>query len=225
METPGEDLYPDIHDKGGLVPALEAKAKSEVIDLGTVTSPYPAGPGWFSTAQLESSRGRITVELDGRSRTFHLGIQGEGFSWAHGATDDFQELVEALAAWRAGMRVADFTDRFPFISPGRLAKVHEADDPTSAQWAWLLGAEGYEVERPLLKAVHDDGRFRTLFPTLSHGTLRLNWAGGRQGARELHITPLAGGGYQVEDTVGAGPRVVTSLPKAIAAAAESLTSG
>ncbi|MEV5436013.1 DUF6193 family natural product biosynthesis protein [Streptomyces sp. NPDC052682] len=225
METPGADLYPDIHDRGGLVPALQTKAASKGVDLGVVKSPYASGPGWFGTAQMESSRGRITVELDGRSRAFHLGIQGQGFSWASGITEDFDVLVDALAAWRGGMRVDDFVAAFPFVTPGRQAKVHESDDPASAQWEWLLTAEVYAEERPLVAALHADGRFRSLFPALSHGTLRLNWAGGRQGAREVRITPLAGGGYRVEDTEGDVPRIAASLPEAVTAAAASLSGG
>jgi hypothetical protein len=160
VETPGADLYPDIHDQEGLVPALQAKAGTGRPD-----------------------------------RAFRVGIQGPGFSWAAGVTDDLDALVDALDTWRRGMPVDEFASTFPFVPPGEQAKIHEADDPVAAQWQWLLTSQVYAEERPLVKAAHADRRLRALFPALNHGTIRLNQAGGRQGAREVwHPSPTVAPG-------------------------------
>ena len=216
------DLYPDIISSGGLISALEAVAERKRLDLGRVYSQYAAGPGLFSTAEIDSSRGTASIQLGRQSRAFYVGIQGQGFTWVDGATDDLDVLVEALAAWCDGMPLNSFAERFTFISLGRLAKAHEVGDPTLAQWNWLRTAEEFINERPFVEAVHADGRFRELFPNLSHGTLRLGWSHGLQGAREVRICPLAEGSYRVEDTASSISRVVVTLRDALSLASESL---
>jgi hypothetical protein len=217
------DLYPDIQAAGGLIAALELTAAKNGFDLGELYSHYTSGPGRYTTAESNSSRGRISVQLDGQSRTFYLAIQGDGFTWAEGATDDLGGLAEALAEWHAGVSVDEFAAKFHFVSPGRLARVHEASDPTLAQWHWLRTAEEFSTERPIVEAAYADNRLSTLFPNLSHGVLRLSWDRGRQGARELRIIPLAGDSYRVEDTASPDAKIVLSLVEALATAAGFFT--
>ncbi|MFI9102510.1 DUF6193 family natural product biosynthesis protein [Streptomyces fildesensis] len=153
-----------------------------------------------------------------------MAIQGQGFTWAEGATDDLGDLVEALAAWRDGVSVDDFAGMFTFMMPGRLARAHESGDPVLAQWNWLRTAEEFSEERPLVEAAYADGRFGYFFPVLSHGTLRLRSVHRQQGDEEVSITPLSGDSYRVENSRLLDPTVVGSLKKAFSVASEALAS-
>ncbi|MFF3329497.1 DUF6193 family natural product biosynthesis protein [Streptomyces sp. NPDC002888] len=213
--------HPDVVEAGGLVPALEAVARREGVDLGRVYNREILGP---HTAEVDTDRGRISVELGAR-RAFYLTLGGthRGFQWATGVTDDLTALVRAVAAWRGGTRIAEFVAAYPFMTAGRLAEAQESGDPVAAQWEHLRTSPYLADERPFVDAVHADGRFRRLYPNLSHGTLRLSTGGGVQGAREIHILPVDAGRYRVEDTGTEGSRrYVASLAEALDVAAEHL---
>lgn len=217
------DLYPEIRDAGSLSSAMAEEANKAGLDLIGVRSQSEVGSGVISTAQVDSSRGKVLVWLGESTRTFFVGIQEGRFVWAEGATDDLASLVAASVAWRDGMLVGEFAENFPFMTLTRLAKAREAGDPVPAQWSWLLNSEIFEEERPLVEAAHAEDRFRRLFPNLSHGTLRLSTNLGVQGSREIHITPLDGGRYHVVDTAVPGSSSdVGSLIEAVVAAAEFL---
>lgn len=224
MDALDPGLYPDILAAGGLISVMELTAGKKNLDLGRLYSHYASGPGLLATAELDSSRGRASIQLGSQSRTFYVSIQGQGFTWAEGATDDLDDLIEALAAWRDGVSVDDFAGRFPFMTLGRLARAHESGDPASAQWNWLRTDEEFSEERPLVEAAYTDGRFGHFFPTLSHGTLRLRSVHRQRGDREVSITPVVGGFYRVENHRLLDPRVVDSLKEALAVASEALAS-
>ncbi|MFT9786043.1 DUF6193 family natural product biosynthesis protein [Streptomyces rhizosphaericola] len=224
MNEINPELYPDVLEQGSLVSAMTAAAREHGLDLGSVCSQSEVAPGLLTTAEVDSSRGRFMVWLGGQSRTFFVGIQERRFIWAEGATDSLNALVAAAAAWRDGMRVGDFAKKFPFMTLTRLARDREAGNSIPAQWNWLLTADTFEEERPMVKIVHSDGRFTALFPNLSHGTLRLSTNLGVQGAREIHICPLDEGLYRVEDTQQAGSRsTASSLTEAVEIAARFLS--
>ncbi|MFI7182103.1 DUF6193 family natural product biosynthesis protein [Streptomyces anthocyanicus] len=222
MDSLDPVLYPDLFAAGGLISAMELASAKKDLDLGRLYSHYASGPGLLATAELDSSRGRASIQLGSQSRTFYVVIQGQGFTWAEGATDDLGDLIEALAAWRDGISVDDFAERFPFMMPGRLARAHESGDSVPAQWNWLRTAEEFSEERPLVEAAYADGRFGYSFPTLSHGTLRLRLVRREQGAQEVSITPLSGGSYRVENPRLLDPKVVDSLREALTLASEAL---
>ncbi|MZE78155.1 DUF6193 family natural product biosynthesis protein [Streptomyces xinghaiensis] len=224
MDALDSGLYPDLFAAGGLISTMELVSEEKNLDLGQLYSHYASGPGLLTTAELDSSRGRASVQLGSQSRTFYVAIQGQGFTWAEGATDDLDDLIEALAAWRDGISVDDFAGRFPFMMPGRLARTHESGDSVSAQWKWLRTAEEFSEERPLVEAAYADGRFGYFFPTLSHGTLRLRSMRRQREAQEVSITPLSGGSYRVENPRLLDPTVVDSLREALNVASEALTS-
>ncbi|MFF4657182.1 DUF6193 family natural product biosynthesis protein [Streptomyces sp. NPDC001381] len=220
------DLYPEIQDAGSLSSAMAEAADKVGLDLAGVRSQSEAGSGVISTAQVDSSRGKVLVWLGESTRTFFVGIQEGRFVWAEGATDDLADLVAASMAWRDGMSVGEFAENFPFMTLTRLAKAREAGDPVPAQWDWLLNSKIFEEERPLVEAAHGEYRFRRLFPNLSHGTLRLSTNLGVQGSRELHIKPLDAGRYRVEDTSVSGSSFdAGTLTEAVVAAAEFLDRG
>ncbi|MFE2597004.1 DUF6193 family natural product biosynthesis protein [Streptomyces sp. NPDC059396] len=220
------DLYPEIQDAGSLSSAMTEAADKVGLDLAGVRSQSEVGSGVISTAQVDSSRGKVLVWLDESTRTFFVGVQEGRFVWAEGATDDLADLVAASVAWRDGMSVGEFAENFPFMTLTRLAKAREAGDPVPAQWDWLLNSEIFEEERPLVEAAHVEYRFRRLFPNLSHGTLRLSTNLGVQGSREIHIKPLGAGRYRVEDTSVSGSSFdAGSLMEAVVTAAEFLDRG
>lgn len=219
-------LYPEIQEFGSLSSAVAYEANSRGLDLGRICSQAEAGAGLIYTAQMESSRGKIQVWLAESDRAFFVGIQEGRFVWAEGATSDLATLVAASAAWRDGMPVVEFAENFSFMALTRLAAAREAGDPIPTQWDWLLNSDIFEEERPLVAAVHADGRFRRLFPNLSHGVLRLSVNLGMQGSREIHIIPLGGGLYRVEDTALPGSQAtVGGLNEAVEAAGELLDRG
>ncbi|WP_405812211.1 DUF6193 family natural product biosynthesis protein [Streptomyces sp. NBC_01520] len=224
MEGVDNEIYPDIVSMGGLVSAMETVARRARLDLGGVTSQYASGPGLFATAEVNSSRGKISVSL-GRSRSFYLGIHQPGITWAEGGIEDLGSLVAAVADWQAGIAVDAFAERFPFMTLGRLARSLDVGDPIAAQWDSLRQAEEFgAAERQLIDSVYADGRLRGLFPKLSHGTLRLSTDRfGAQGAREIHIGRLADGSYCVEDTAASRAKFLGSLQEALVEAAESLS--
>jgi hypothetical protein len=217
-------LYPDVLAAGGLISVMELTAEKKNLDLGRLYSHNESGPGLLATAELDSSRGRASVQLGSQSRTFYLAIRGQGFTWAEGATDDLEGLIDALAAWRDGISVDDFAGRFPFMMPGRLARAHESGDPVSAQWIWLRTDAEFSDERPIVEEAYLDGRFSDFFPTLSHGTLRLRSVRRQQGSPEVRITPLSGGSYRMEDLRSSNSTVVGSLREALNVASEALAS-
>ncbi|WP_157851701.1 DUF6193 family natural product biosynthesis protein [Streptomyces monomycini] len=220
MGTINFDLYPEIRDAGSLSSAMAEAADKAGLDLPGVRSQSEVGPGVISTAQVDSSRGKVLVWLDESTRTFFVGIQEGRFVWAEGATDDLAALVAASVAWRDGMFVGEFANNFPFMTLTRLAKAREMGDPVPAQWDWLLNSETFEEERPLVEAACTEYRLRQLFPNLSHGTLRLSTNLGVQGSREIHIKPMDGGRYRVEDTsVSGSPYDTGSLMEAVVTAA------
>ncbi|MFJ8334413.1 DUF6193 family natural product biosynthesis protein [Streptomyces sp. NPDC094437] len=218
-----EVLYPDIASMGGLASAMETVAQSKGIDLGGMYSRYASGLGLLTSAEVDSDRGRVYVYLGKEDRIFLVGIYQPGITWADGATDDFSRLVEAVAAWQVGVTVDEFVEEFPFMTLGRLARSLESGDPIAAQWDFLRKSEIYVAERELVHAVYADGRFRRLFPTLSHGTLGLSLDRlGSAAARGIRIIPLEGGSWRIEDSSSPAAKVVASLDEAIAAAAEFL---
>ncbi|SCK35368.1 hypothetical protein YUYDRAFT_04175 [Streptomyces sp. ScaeMP-e48] len=106
----------------------------------------------------------------------------------------------------------------------RLARDREAGNSIPAQWDWLLTADVFHEERPMVETVHSDGRFTDLFPNLSHGTLRLSTNLGVQGSREIHICPLGKGLYCVEETTQVDSKsIAASLTEAVEIAAELLS--
>lgn len=225
MDPLDSGLYPDILAAGSLISALKRTAESKNLDLGLVYSHYASGPGSLSTAEMDTSRGRVSVGLGSQSRTFFVAIQGKGFTWAEGATSQLDALVEALAAWRDGISVDDFSTEFPFLTPGRLAKAHESGNLVLAQWDWLRTAEEFAKGRALVEAAYADGRFDAYFPTLSHGALRLSSVQESTQSGWVRITPLSDGSFRVENGAFNPPEVVVSLEHALAAAYTWLSTG
>jgi hypothetical protein len=55
------DLYPEIQDAGSLSSAMTEAADKVGLDLAGVSSQSEVGSGVVSTAQVDSSRGKVLV--------------------------------------------------------------------------------------------------------------------------------------------------------------------
>ena len=147
------------------------------------------------------------------SRMFLIDINIPGSAWAIGSTDNLELLVDAVSAWRNGMPLDDFEQQFSFMRLDSFARPLASGDVTSQQWKEVLTEDFYAPYRRLLTRIHEDDRLRTLFPTFTHGVLRLR-------AHPLDPSPegaflvasLAGDSYRIK-VVGesATSHVVNSL--------------
>ncbi|MFF2820313.1 hypothetical protein ACFVT9_32895 [Kitasatospora cineracea] len=177
--------YPEVVASGGLAPVLVAAAGERGVTLGPVE---PRGP----EARLETGRGTLSVSISAERRQFLFGVHTPGFTWATGSTDDLGALVEAVSAWWHGMPLDAFEAAFPFVRLGRFARALEAGDVTPEQWSVVLESEFHAPDRELLRALHADDLVRGLFPTVTHGTLRLRERPIEQGGRHFLVDRLDG---------------------------------
>lgn len=216
-------LYPDLIDMGGVVSAIESIARENGLDMGRVCSQYSSGSGLYTSAEVDSDRGRVSILLGVNQRSFSVEIYGRGFSWVDGATSDLAVLVRSVAAWRGGMPLHEFAEKFPTMRPTRLAWAYDSGDPISAQWDWLRTSEDFSEERFLMNAAYESERLRQLFPYLSHGTLCLTVEHGVRSARVIRMSRIASADYRVEvSSMADSVRRVQSLGEAVSAAVDLL---
>ncbi|MFJ8104622.1 hypothetical protein [Streptomyces sp. NPDC096132] len=189
------DLYPDVAAAGGLGAAMAAVAERRRCDIGPVAS--AAVP-----VRIGTDRGVVSVGLAAEERLFLIGIHTPGFTWALGSTDDLGRAVEAVAAWRAGVPLVDFEGAFEFMELDEFAPALEAGNPAPLQWSRLLSSDFHADQRSLLNRIHEDDRLRLLFPTITHGVVRLRVDAMDGGSRQFLVRELPGMRYEVM-TVGA----------------------
>ncbi|MEV6151526.1 DUF6193 family natural product biosynthesis protein [Nonomuraea sp. NPDC052129] len=192
-------------------------AERSDIDLGILdTQP---GTGRFSTVDMSSDRGVISVLLGVQRRLFSIAIRDDVHPWASGGTDDLSAVVGVADAWRRGASLRALVDRFPFMSISHLAEAYESGDPVSAQWDSLLGDAEFRHVAPVLLAIHQVDRLRTLFPYVSHGTIRLALDVMDRSRGEIWIARLRNGRFRVESTTrGESGKETGSMEDAIEAA-------
>ncbi|QOV36217.1 hypothetical protein IM697_40450 [Streptomyces ferrugineus] len=173
MDTHWKDLYPDVTAAGGLLAAMKEAAK---LRRGEIW-PMP------STADgiiVETARGLVSVVPAAEERLFRVRVlipgftwDDPGFTWEIGSTDDLGLLVEAVAAWRDGVPFDELAARYTFLELDEFAGAIERGEPTSAQWADLLSSDFHRRQWNLLRRLHADEVLRNMFPTISHGAVRL----------------------------------------------------
>ncbi|MEU9348048.1 hypothetical protein AB0D74_43320 [Streptomyces sp. NPDC048278] len=174
MDTRRNDPYPDVTAAGGLVSALGKAAKLVMGEIWPVPSPTDDIIG------IETARGILSVVLATEERLFRVrvhipGILWEtpGFTWEIGSTDEFGLLVEAVVAWRQGVPFDGLAARFTFLELEGFARALDEGEPTSLQWAGLLSAEFHRKQWNLLRRLRTDEVLRNMFPTITHGAVRL----------------------------------------------------
>ncbi|MFI1069610.1 hypothetical protein [Streptomyces puniciscabiei] len=166
MNIPGKDLYPDVTASGGLAPAMRETAKSRGCDTGL-------GPWAADVVSVETARGFLSVDIATEERLFRLSVHIPGFAWEIGSTGDLGLLVEAVAAWREGTPLEELEERFEFMELDEFARALESGEPTSSQWSDLLSSEFHRRQWNLLRRLRADEVLRNMFPTITHGAVRL----------------------------------------------------
>ncbi|MFI6897857.1 hypothetical protein ACIBM4_27475 [Streptomyces sp. NPDC050256] len=190
MNTRWGGIYPDVVSLGGLGAAMREEARLRGCDLGAI----PLAP---DVVRVETKRGIVWVDPSVEERLFRVGVHIPGFDWEIGSTDDLGLVVEAVAAWRAGVALDELKARFEFMEVDEFVRVIESGEPVVAQWSDLLTSDFYRGQWNLLRCVHADEVLREFFPTISHGALRLridplDWA-----SRQVLVRELDGGRYEV----------------------------
>ncbi|PAZ12947.1 hypothetical protein CLM62_27360 [Streptomyces sp. SA15] len=197
MDAHRKDLYPDVTAAGGLVSAMKEAAKLRGCDIGL--------PPWATEAiGIETARGYVSVHPATEERLFRVRVlipgftwETPGFSWEIGSTDDLGLLVEAVAAWREGMPLDELAARFEFLELDEFAGALERGEPTSSQWADLLSAEFHRRQWNLLRRLHADEVLRNMFPTITHGAVRLRVDQLDGTSRQVLVHELEGERYEV----------------------------
>jgi len=216
-------VYPDLVTQDGLVTAIRTIALLEDIDAGRVDVQYPAEFAGYTSAAMDSARGRILVDIATSVRLFMTAVSDTQIEVATGATDDLPEVVRMAAAWNAGASYDELVERFVFLRISDLAKVLASPDPIGAQWAYLLDSSYFEDDRELLEASHQQPDLRARFPDMSHRELRLSKEfRGTDGV--IRIASTRDGTYIVSSDDAGSTTRFASLPEAVSAAAEALRS-
>lgn len=192
-----EDLYPDVTAAGGLVAAMKEAAKLRGCDPGL--------PSWATdVVSIETARGFLSVHPATNERLFRLRVlipgftwETPGFSWEIGSTGDLGSLVEAVAAWREGLPLDELATRFEFLQLDEFAGALDRGEPTSSQWSDLLSSDFHRGRRNLLRRLHTDEVLRNMFPTITHGAVRLRVDLLDGSSRQVLVHELDGEHYEV----------------------------
>ncbi|MFJ8314202.1 MULTISPECIES: hypothetical protein [unclassified Streptomyces] len=150
-------------------------------------------PPWDSDRiVIETTRGFVSVDPATDERLFRVrvhiigfAVEAPGFDWDIGSTDDLGLLVETVAAWREGMPLGELKARFEFLELDEFARAVANGEPTSLQWSGLLSSEFHRKQWNLLRRLHADEVLRHMFPSITHGAVR------------LHVDPLDATSRQV----------------------------
>ncbi|TFE58436.1 hypothetical protein E3E14_00875 [Streptomyces sp. ICN441] len=173
MDTHRKDLYPDVTASGGLVSAMKEALKLRGSEV------WPA-PSTADAIVIETARGLVSVVPATEERRFRVRVHipgftwdVPGFTWEIGSTDRLESLVRMVAAWREGVAFDELAARFTFLELDEFARALKRGEPTSSQWADLLSTEFHRKQWGLLRRLHEDEALRHMFPTISHGAVRL----------------------------------------------------
>ncbi|WP_129309595.1 hypothetical protein [Streptomyces sp. L2] len=166
MNAPGKDLYPDVTASGGLGPAMREAAQLRGCDTGLA-------PWAVDVVSIETTRGFLSVDLAAEERRFLLSVRIPDFDWEIGSTDDLGLLVEAVAAWWEGIPFDELAERFGFLELDEFVGALERGEPTTSQWTRLLSSDFNRNQWNLLRRLRADEVLRNMFPTITHGAVRL----------------------------------------------------
>ncbi|MGW2566724.1 hypothetical protein [Streptomyces sp. NPDC001537] len=151
---------------GGLGPAMREAAQLRGCDTGVA-------PWAVDVVVVQTTRGFLAVDPATEERLFRLSVRIPGFDWEIGSTGDLGLLVEAVAAWRDGTPFDELAERFGFLELDEFVGALERGDPTSSQWTELLSSDFNRNQWNLLRRLRADEVLRNMFPTITHGAVRL----------------------------------------------------
>ncbi|MFJ8820732.1 hypothetical protein ACIREE_03000 [Streptomyces sp. NPDC102467] len=206
MNAHGKDLYPDVTASGDLASAMRKEAQLRGCDIGLER--------WASDViSIQTVRGYLSVATATEKRLFRLSVDIPGFIWEIGETEDLGLLVEAVAAWREGLSLDGLAARFEFMELDTFAGALESGEPTSLQWTGLLSSEFHRKQWALLRRLHADEVLQHMFPTITHGAVRLRVEPMDARSRQVLVTEETGERYEVM-RVGVPEAVWTEVPAA-----------
>jgi len=175
------ELYADLRQAGSLNLAL----KQVVAESGTGVSVIsPDSDVNLLSATLAGAerfhRDPIPVSCAGQTRSF--GIVGwiRGVYTLSGGTPDLREIVRFVAAWNAGMALADLQDSFPWIHIEDKAFAHEKGPAEAVAFQWErvkaqmrgeLTDGDFPLGMRLVEAAYAEPRLRQLYAYTSHWVL------------------------------------------------------
>jgi len=173
---PQSSPYADIIERGGLRATVLVRARGNGIDLGVTGAAVDPASGYepWNTAEFPSPRGMMRIHLGHGTRRFSFTLDSAHHHvWASGSTEDLGEGVAMMAYWRAGAKLAELAERFPFMRFDRLSQAYEDGNPVETQWDILIGDDTFRTYRPLLLVLRADPELRLVFPYFSMWVLRL----------------------------------------------------
>ncbi|MEU8675741.1 hypothetical protein [Streptomyces sp. NPDC048560] len=209
MSTPRPDPYPEVTARGGLAAAMREAATLRGRDIGSL-SPTPDG------AVTETTRGYVSIDPAAGERLFRLSTGIPGFAWAIGATGDLELLVDAVAAWRAGMPFDALEAEFAFLDLAGLTGALAAGEPAASQWSRLLATEFHREQWDLLRLLRADVTLRGFYPDISHRAVRLQVDGLDATSRQVLVADPGDGppGERYEVRVGEPGATWAEVPAA-----------
>jgi hypothetical protein len=190
MDTHRKNLYPDVTASGGLGPAMREAAQSRGCDTGVA-------PWAVDVVVIQTARGFLSVDPATEERLFRLIVRIPGFDWEIGSTGDLGLLVEAVAAWREGIPLDELAERFEFLELDEFVGALERGEPTSSQWTELLSSDFNRNQWNLLHRLRADEVLRDMFPTITHGAVRLRVDAMDGTSRQVLVDDLDGERYEV----------------------------
>ncbi|MEV3855278.1 hypothetical protein AB0J38_13240 [Streptomyces sp. NPDC050095] len=119
------------------------------------------------------------------------------------AAGDLGLLVEAVAAWREGLPLDVLAERFEFLEL----------DEFASQRSELLSSDFHRKRWALLRRLYADEVLRRMFPTITHGAVRLRIAPMDATSRQILVSEETGERYEVK-RVGVPGDVWTDVPTA-----------
>jgi len=190
MDAHRKNLYPDVTASGGLGPAMREAAQSRGCDTGVA-------PWAVDVVVIQTARGFLSVDPATEERLFRLIVRIPGFDWEIGSTGDLGLLVEAVAAWREGIPLDELAERFEFLELDEFVGALERGEPTSSQWTELLSSDFNRNQWNLLHRLRADEVLRDMFPTITHGAVRLRVDAMDGTSRQVLVDDLDGERYEV----------------------------
>ncbi|MFJ5272811.1 hypothetical protein [Streptomyces sp. NPDC088358] len=195
MGTHRNDPYPDVTASGGLAAAMREVAELRGRDIGL--SPWVTG-----VISIETVRGFLLVDPAAEERLFRLHVHIPGYVREIGSTGDLGLLVEAVAAWREGTPLDELKETFEFMELDEFARAIASGEPTSLQWSELLSSDFHQRQGNLLRRLHADEVLQNMFPTITHGAVRLRVDPLDGTSRQVLVHELDGERYEVRRVGG-----------------------
>lgn len=220
------ELYPDVVEAGGLVAAIDERARRLGTPLeGVVPGGRSSGE---RAAAINSPTGYLAVMAEHTTRSFFVRIRDRGVELAGGSTELLDDVVRAAFAWQSGRGLRDMHEVAPFMLFDELAEAHERGDAVAVKWRMLRDAEDERISA-LAAAVESVPEVAALFPFVSHNVLCLSRVTGYPYTSDApYVNPYSTPGPSYQVFSGDSARLVAdteSPQEALRAVARELPEG